>query len=105
MIKYTKCPLRKGSFLVWNSKLPHINFNNNSNHGRKNQYIKYARYDDPAVKPVKFGVEQSGPWGMWPLTLKFPFDQVELNDVTKKLYGIDVLDLMERISRGTIRIM
>eukprot|EP01083_Nonionella_stella_P231604 817712_1 len=92
LIKYiTKCPLKKGSFLVWNSKLPHNNFSNDSDHGRKNQYIKYARYDDPAVKPVKFDVVQSGAWGMWPLTMEFP-DEVELNDVTRRLYGIGVSD-------------
>ena len=95
VIKYiTKCPLRRGSFLVWDSRLPHNNFPNDSNHGRKNQYIKYARYDDEAVKPVRFGVEQSGPWGMWPLTLEFPFDDVELNGVTKRIYGIGVADVV-----------
>jgi len=87
-----KCPIRRGSYLIWNNKLPHNNFSNNSNHARKVQYIRYARYDDPATKPVKFGVEQQGPWGMWPLTLQFPFEQVELNEVTKRIYGIDVPD-------------
>ena len=101
LINYiTKCPLKRGSFLVWNSKLPHNNFHNNSNHGRKNQYIKYARYDDPAVKPVKFGVEQSGPWGMWPLTLQFP-EEVQLNDITKRIYGIGVEDVDQQdIDKG-----
>ena len=100
LIEYiTKCPIRKGSFLVWNSKLPHNNFSNNSSHGRKNQYIKYARYDDPAVKPAKFGEVQSGPWGMWPLTLQFP-KEVELNDITRRIYGIGVDDVDERKGQG-----
>ena len=92
VIEYiTKCPIRKGSFLVWNSKLPHNNFPNDSDHGRNNQYIKYARYDDPAVKPVKFGETQIGAWGIWPISMELP-DEVELNDITRRIYGIDVPD-------------
>ena len=72
-------------------QLPHNNFSNDSGHGRKNQYIKYARYDDEAVKPVQFGKVQIGAWGVWPISVEFP-DEVQLNDITKRIYGIGVAD-------------
>jgi len=46
------CPLRKGSLLIWDSKLPHCTFPNSSSNGRMIQYIKMAPVKDGAVEPL-----------------------------------------------------
>ena len=91
ILKYvTKCPIKKGSLLVWNSKLPHNNYSNNSNQPRIVQYIKYARHDDCGISYVPFNKQVKGPWGTWiPVTLTLPFDINELNDLGKKIYCLD----------------
>ncbi len=50
------------------------------------QYIKYARYDDPSVRPVEFGVPENA-WGPWELTVEFP-KEFELTEIGKKVYAI-----------------
>eukprot|EP01084_Bolivina_argentea_P241423 405292_1 len=85
-----KCPIRGGTLLIFNSKLPHANYPNDSGYCRMVQYIKYSRYDDPAVKPVKYGIKQKGPWDLIELNLKLPFDLDELNDLQKRIYGVGV---------------
>jgi len=85
-----KCPIRAGSLLIWDSRLPHNNYPNDSERPRIVQYIHYVRRDDPSVKPIKFGVEQIGPWGFLPVTFNFPpgFES-KLNDFQKQLYNMN----------------
>jgi len=82
--------LRKGSLVVWNSKLPHCSYPNDGEEPRMVQYIQYARRNDPAVRPVRFGVPQKGPWGPWELTIDLP-KEFELTDLARKVYGIGIV--------------
>jgi len=85
-----KCPIRAGGLLIWDSRLPHNNYPNDSERPRIVQYIHYVRRDDPSVKPIKFGVEQIGPWGFLPVTFNFtPGFESKLNDFQKQLYNMN----------------
>ena len=44
-------PIRKGSLLAWDSRLPHGNYSNNSNGMRIVQYLHMAPITDEAVRP------------------------------------------------------
>ncbi len=85
-----KCPIRKGSLLVWNCRLPHNNFPNNSDKPRMVQYIRYACLDDPAVSFIKLGAENEGPWGRWNKKLvELDVTNEELGELGRKVYRID----------------
>jgi hypothetical protein len=47
-----KCPIRKGSLLVWDSSLPHGTFPNDSENMRMIQYIKMADARDKSIGPL-----------------------------------------------------
>eukprot|EP01091_Cochliopodium_minus_P006810 TRINITY_DN16789_c0_g1_i1.p1 TRINITY_DN16789_c0_g1~~TRINITY_DN16789_c0_g1_i1.p1 ORF type:complete len:430 (+),score=124.27 TRINITY_DN16789_c0_g1_i1:175-1464(+) len=68
-------PIRKGSLLIWNTKLPHGNFPNSSNKPRMIQYIKMRSSKDPSILP--FCDSSYLPEGL------------ELDDREKKLLGIE----------------
>jgi len=71
------CPLRQGSLLIWDSKLPHCTFPNHSTHGRIVQYIKMAPVTDLAVAP---------------LLDKYPDllpENFELSELGRKIYGFE----------------
>ncbi len=64
-----KMPIRKGSILIWNSRLPHGTFPNNSSNFRMIQYMKMGFANDPAIEPSYFGLE-SIPKDLTPLGKK-----------------------------------
>jgi hypothetical protein len=71
-----KMPIRKGSLLIWNSRLPHGTYQNYSNRFRMIQYMKMGRNDDPAIEPVCIGLDD------------FEVNQSDqLNDLGLKLFG------------------
>lgn len=76
-----KAPVRAGHILIWNSKLVHCNYPNNSNHMRMVQYIQMKRADDPA-KGCLFTDEN-----LLPTTQDF-----QLTTLGRKLYGFDLWD-------------
>jgi len=50
-------PLRKGSILIWDSRLPHGTYPNDSSNFRLIQYINMRLVDDPSVGPAKTVLE------------------------------------------------
>ena len=46
-----RMPIRKGSLLIWDSRLPHGNFPNNSNSMRIVQYLHMAPVADESIRP------------------------------------------------------
>lgn len=71
-----KAPIRRGDLLIWDAKLAHCNFPNDSSSMRMVQYIQMAEADDPV-----FGVLCSKE-GYLP-----PVDKFELSQLGSKLYG------------------
>ncbi|CAF1285785.1 unnamed protein product [Rotaria sordida] len=69
-----RMPIRKGSLLVWDSRLPHGNYPNNSNHMRIVQYLHMAPITDEALRP-------------FPLTRKDLPEKFQLTELGEKLYG------------------
>jgi hypothetical protein len=69
-----RMPIRKGSLLVWDSRLPHGNFPNNSNGMRIVQYLHMAPVSDEAIRPFPLSKND--------LPAKF-----YLTDLGEKLYG------------------
>jgi len=69
-----RMPIRKGSLLIWDSRLPHGNFPNNSNRMRIVQYLHMAPVTDEAIRPFPLSKDD--------LPLKF-----HLTDLGRKLYG------------------
>ncbi|CAF3729317.1 unnamed protein product [Rotaria sp. Silwood1] len=50
-------PIRKGSLLVWDTRLPHGNYPNNSNQMRIIQYLHMAPIADEALRPFPLSKE------------------------------------------------
>ena len=69
-----RMPIRKGSLLVWDTRLPHGNFPNNSNQMRIVQYLHMAPISDEAIRP-------------YPLTKEDLPSEFHLSELGKKLYG------------------
>ncbi|CAF0937034.1 unnamed protein product [Adineta steineri] len=69
-----RMPIRKGSLLVWDSRLPHGNYPNNSSSMRIVQYLHMAPVNDEAIRPFPLSKDDL------PSTL-------HLTDLGKKLYG------------------
>jgi hypothetical protein len=69
-----RMPIRKGCLLVWDSRLPHGNFPNNSNGMRIVQYLHMAPVADEAIRP-------------FPLSKDDIPSECHLTDLGKKLYG------------------
>ena len=69
-----RMPLRKGSLLVWDSRLPHGNFPNNSDQMRIVQYLHMAPIADQALRP-------------YPISKEDLPDEFHLTDLGEKLYG------------------
>ena len=69
-----RMPIRKGSLLVWDSRLPHGNFPNDSNRMRIVQYLDMAPDSDEAVRP-------------FPLSRDDLPEDFQLTKLGKKLYG------------------
>ncbi|CAF0880201.1 unnamed protein product [Adineta steineri] len=69
-----RMPIRKGSLLVWDSRLPHGNFPNNSSSMRIVQYLHMAPVNDEAIRP-------------FPLSKDDLPSTFHLTDLGKKLYG------------------
>jgi len=69
------CPVREGSLLIWDSRIPHCTFPNKSQRGRMIQYIKMAPVDDKAIQPLH---------APYPGLLPPDFTPTELG---KKIYG------------------
>ncbi|CAF1127881.1 unnamed protein product [Adineta ricciae] len=69
-----RMPIRKGSLLVWDSRLPHGNFPNNSNQMRIVQYLHMAPISDEAIRP-------------YPLTKEDLPSEFHLSELGEKLYG------------------
>ncbi|CAF1628982.1 unnamed protein product [Adineta ricciae] len=69
-----RMPIRKGSLLVWDTRLPHGNFPNNSNQMRIVQYLHMAPISDEAIRP-------------YPLTKEDLPSEFRLSDLGEKLYG------------------
>jgi hypothetical protein len=67
-------PIRKGSLLIWDSRLPHGNFPNNSNSMRIVQYLHMAPVADEAIRS-------------YPLSKDDLPSEFRLTDLGKKLYG------------------
>ena len=56
-----RMPIRKGSLLVWDSRLPHGNFPNQSNHMRIVQYLHMAPVSDDALESFPLTEEDFPP--------------------------------------------
>lgn len=69
-----RMPIRKGSLLVWDSRLPHGNYPNNSNHMRIVQYLHMAPVTDEALRP-------------YPLKKEDLPEEFHLTELGEKLYG------------------
>ncbi|CAF1274188.1 unnamed protein product [Didymodactylos carnosus] len=69
-----RMPIRKGSLLVWDSRLPHGNFPNNSNRMRIVQYMHMAPVADEALRS-------------FPLTKEDLPATFQLTELGEKLYG------------------
>ncbi|CAF0719458.1 unnamed protein product [Adineta steineri] len=69
-----RMPIRKGSLLVWDSRLPHGNFPNNSSSMRIVQYLHMAPVNDEAIRS-------------FPLSKDDLPSTFHLTDLGKKLYG------------------
>jgi hypothetical protein len=67
-------PIRKGCLLVWDSRLPHGNFPNNSNSMRIVQYLHMAPVIDKAIRS-------------FPLSKDDLPSTFHLTDLGEKLYG------------------
>jgi ectoine hydroxylase-related dioxygenase (phytanoyl-CoA dioxygenase family) len=67
-------PIRKGSLLVWDSRLPHGNYPNNSNQMRIIQYLHMAPVADEALRP-------------FPLLQEDLPETFQLTELGEKLYG------------------
>jgi hypothetical protein len=73
--EHVQCmPIRKGSLLIWDSRLPHGNYPNNSNRMRIIQYLHMAPIADEALRPFPL-VQQDFP------------DTFQLTELGEKLYG------------------
>ena len=86
-----KITSRKGSLLIWNAKLPHSNFPNNSNIPRMVQFIKYARFNDPSTLPTLWNKPNIKSWGNWNVTINLPYN-FKLNNIGKKVFAIQHKD-------------
>ena len=73
-----KVPVRAGDLLVWDARLAHCNFPNDSPNMRVVQYIQAAEADDPAIGPLC--TDES---------LLPPRAQFELTPLGRRLYGFD----------------
>ena len=73
-----KAPVRAGSLLVWDARLAHCNFPNDSANMRVVQYIQAAEADDPAIGPLCTDER-----------LLPPRDQFEPTPLGRRLYGFD----------------
>lgn len=71
-----KAPIRRGSLLIWDSRVAHCNFPNDSASMRVVQYIQMLRADDPALGPL-CTKESYLP----------PASQFELSELGSRLYG------------------
>ncbi len=69
-------PLRAGSLLIWDSRLPHCNFANKSSRHRLVQYIKMAQAADREVAQIVYRRDD------------LPRD-LELTDIGRKLFGFE----------------
>jgi hypothetical protein len=69
-----RMPIRKGSLLVWDSRLPHGNYPNNSNRMRIIQYLHMAPVTDEAFRP-------------YPLSREDLPETFRLTELGEKLYG------------------
>lgn len=69
-----RMPIRKGSLLVWDTRLPHGNYPNNSNRMRIVQYLHMAPIADQALRPYPISKED--------LPAEF-----QLTELGGKLYG------------------
>ncbi|UJR07141.1 hypothetical protein I4U23_011429 [Adineta vaga] len=69
-----RMPIRKGSLLVWDSRLPHGNYPNNSNRMRIVQYLHMAPIADEALRP-------------FPLKKEDLPENFQLTNLGEKLYG------------------
>mgnify|MGYP001034898200 FL=1 len=69
-----RMPIRKGSLLIWDSRLPHGNYPNNSNHMRIVQYVHMAYASDEAIRP-------------YPLTKDDLPEGFHLTNLGERLYG------------------
>ncbi|CAF1548010.1 unnamed protein product [Rotaria magnacalcarata] len=67
-------PIRKGSLLVWDSRLPHGNYPNSSNQMRIIQYLHMAPIADEALRP-------------FPLLKEDLPETFQLTELGEKLYG------------------
>eukprot|EP01080_Neovahlkampfia_damariscottae_P012488 gene12488-6236_t len=76
-----KITVKAGSLIIWNSRLPHCNYPNNSNNFRLNQYLKmFQSYKDAPKDYLEMRrnlLKQNLP------------KQLVLNEVDKKLLGIE----------------
>lgn len=71
-----KAPIRRGSLLIWDARVAHCNFPNDSENMRIVQYIQMVKADDPAMGPLCTKESYLPPVG-----------QFELSEVGSKLYG------------------
>jgi hypothetical protein len=69
-----RMPIRKGSLLVWDTRLPQANYPNNSNRARIIQYLHMAPISDQALRPL-------------PLTIQDLPETFQLTELGEKLYG------------------
>eukprot|EP01102_Stenamoeba_stenopodia_P021508 TRINITY_DN8692_c0_g1_i1.p1 TRINITY_DN8692_c0_g1~~TRINITY_DN8692_c0_g1_i1.p1 ORF type:complete len:390 (-),score=63.80 TRINITY_DN8692_c0_g1_i1:131-1300(-) len=78
-----KIPMKKGSLLIWDSRMPHSNYPNSSNHFRACQYIKmFAASPDPSVtKDEELKMREM-------IKAMLPED-LEMDEISKKLLRQD----------------
>jgi hypothetical protein len=72
-----RMPIRKGSLLIWDSRLPHGNYPNDSANPRIVQYMHMAPVTDLAIRPFPIDCKKDFMTGYKPSSLG------------KKLYGIE----------------
>jgi len=73
-----KAPVRSGSLLIWDARLAHCNFPNDSSRMRIVQYIQAAQADDTSIGPLCTNEN-----------LLPPRSQFELTPLGRRLYGFE----------------
>ena len=74
----TKAPMRAGALLIWDARLAHCNFPNDSAAMRVVQYVQAAEADDPGIGPLcKYEA------------LLPPRHQLELTTLGRRLHGFE----------------
>eukprot|EP01004_Peranema_trichophorum_P004530 NODE_3447_length_1349_cov_23.266721_g3009_i0.p1 GENE.NODE_3447_length_1349_cov_23.266721_g3009_i0~~NODE_3447_length_1349_cov_23.266721_g3009_i0.p1 ORF type:complete len:386 (+),score=81.51 NODE_3447_length_1349_cov_23.266721_g3009_i0:57-1160(+) len=91
-----RVPVRAGSLVIWDSRLPHGNFPNNCDKFRIVQYVRMLKASDPAVRPrIQAGALKQEEFttidqlGLGPISPDDMPSEFEYTELGRKLYGID----------------